>query len=307
MTWRWIRPAALAACVIAIAVLPSAALADDGDEGGFVVRVNGPFTLGPGESVDSVVVVKGDALIGGTVHDTLVVINGHADIAGRVEGNVTIIKGKVTLEGGSFVDHVTIINGSVNRESGSVVAHGINRRGLGFFPAFVFWLFWLGMTVAVVIAGLVFAAIAGRQLSTATELLTGQLTYSILGAVAIWIGLPLVAVLAFLTVVGIPFGLALLFLMLPLLWLLGYLVAGTRLGRVLLELAGRRPLSGHPYVAATLGVIVLQIIVLLPFVGWAIGALAGMCGAGALAVTALRAWRGTPGQPPTSADAGFPD
>jgi hypothetical protein len=159
----------------------------------------------------------------------------------------------------------------------------------------------------VVIAGLVFAAIAGRQLSTATELLTGQLTYSILGAVAIWIGLPLVAVLAFLTVVGIPFGLALLFLALPLLWLLGYLVAGTRLGRALLELAGRRPLSGQPYVAATLGVIVLQIIVLLPFVGWAIGALAGIWGSGALAVTALRAWRGTPGQLPTSADAGLPD
>ena len=82
-------------------------------DGGFVLRVNGPFTLAPGESVDSVVVVKGDALIGGTVHDTLVVINGHADIAGRVEGNVTIVKGDVTLEGGSFVSRVTIINGSV--------------------------------------------------------------------------------------------------------------------------------------------------------------------------------------------------
>ncbi len=307
MTWRSIWLAALAACVVALALLPVAASADDGHNGGFVVRVNGPFTLAPGESVNSVVVVKGDALIGGTVHDTLLVINGHADIAGRVEGNVTIVKGDVTLEGGSFVNRVTIINGSVNRESGSVVEHGVNRRGLGFFPALFFWLFWLGMTVAVVIAGLVFAAIAGRQLSTATELLTRQLAYSILGAVVVWISVPFLAVLALVTVVGIPFGLALLFLALPLLWLLGYLVAGTRLGRALLELAGRRPPSGHPYVAATLGLIVLQIVVLVPFVGWAIGALAGIWGSGALAVTALRAWRGTPGQQPTSADAGFPD
>ena len=37
-------------------------------------------------------------------------------------------------------------------------------------------------------------------------------------------------VVAFLTVVGIPFGLALLFVALPLLWFLGYVVAGTRLG-----------------------------------------------------------------------------
>ncbi len=162
------------------------------------------------------------------------------------------------------------------------------------------------MTVAVVIAGLVFAAIAGRQLSTATKLLTGQLAYSILGAVVVWISVPFLAVLALVTVVGIPLGLALLFLVLPLLWLLGYLVAGTRLGRALFELAGRRPPSGHPYVAATLGLIVLQIVVLVPFVGWAIGALAGIWGSGALVITAFRAWRGTPPAtqtlPPAPAD-----
>ncbi len=101
MTWRSIWLAALAACVVAVSLVPITASADDGDHGGFVVRVNGPFTLAPGESVNSVVVVKGDALIGGTVRDTLVVINGHADIAGRVEGNVTIVKGDVTLEGGA--------------------------------------------------------------------------------------------------------------------------------------------------------------------------------------------------------------
>ena len=40
--------------------------------------------------------------------------------------------------------------------------------------------------------------------------------------------------------------------------------------------------------------VVLQIIVLVPVVAWGIGALAGMWGSGALAVTAFRAWRGTP-------------
>jgi hypothetical protein len=283
----------LAACSIAVALLPAAAQAQDSDHNGFVVRVNGPFSLAAGESVDSAFVIKGDALIGGTVHNTLLVINGNADIAGRVEGNVTIIKGNVTLEGGSFVNRVTIINGSVTRETGSVVEHGINRRGLGFFPAFFFWLFWLGMTIAVVVAGLVFAAIAGRQLSAATQALTGQLAYSILGAVIVWLGIPFVAALVFVTIVGIPFALALVLLVLPLLWLLGYLVAGTRLGMALFQLAGRSPPSGHPYVAATLGLIMFQIIVLVPVVGWAIGALAGIWGSGALSVIAFRGWRGT--------------
>ncbi|MBE3111952.1 MAG: hypothetical protein IMZ46_15845 [Acidobacteria bacterium] len=288
---RLVRLLPLFAFVAIVALLPAAALADDGDRDGFVLRVNGPFTLAPEESVGSVVVIRGDALIGGTVRDGLVVVNGQATIAGRVEGNVTIIRGDVTLEGGSFVERVTIINGSVTRESSSVVEHGINRRGFGFFPALFFWLFWLGMTALVVISGLVFAAIAGRQLSTAGEALTGQLAYSILGAVVVWIGLPIMAVVAFFTVVGIPFGLALLFFALPLLWFVGYIVAGARLGRALLELGKRRTLSGHPYVAATLGVVVLQIVVLVPVVGWAIGALAGMWGSGALAVAAFGAMR----------------
>jgi hypothetical protein len=294
--------AGLVAVVAALALLPASAQADDGgDHGGFVVRVNGPFTLAPGDNVDSVVVVRGDAVIGGTVHDTLLVINGHTDIAGRVEGNVVIIKGDVTLEGGSFVNRATIINGSVTRETGSTVEHGINRHGLGFFPAVFFWLFWLGMTISVVIGGLVFAAVAGRQLSTATELMTGELAYSILSAVVVWIGVPFLAALTFITVVGIPFALALLLFALPLLWFLGYLVAGTRLGRALFDLAGRRPPSGHPYLAATLGLIVLQIVVLVPVIGWAIGALAGIWGSGALAVSAYRAWRPRPHAPPAPA------
>jgi len=307
MMCKVICRSALLACFVVVAMLPFTASADDGDHSGFIVRVNGPFTLGPGETVGSVVVIKGDALIGGTVRDTLVVINGHATIGGRVEGNVTIVKGDVTLEGGSFVNRVTIINGSVSRESGSVVEHGINRRGFGFFPRVFFWLFWLGATIAVVIAGLLFAGIAGRQLSLATEMLTGQLAYSILGAVVAWIGLPILAVLAFITVVGIPLGLALVFFALPLLWFLGYVVTGTRLGRALLDLGGRRQSSDHPYLAATLGLIVLQIIVLLPVVGWGIGTLAGIWGSGALATTAFRSWRGTPRQPSPPADAPSPD
>ena len=83
------------------------------------------------------------------------------------------------------------------------------------------------MTIAALLGGLVFAAVAGRQLSTATEVLTGELAYSILGAVAVWIGLPIVAVLAFITVVGIPLGLGLLVL------------------RASAALVSRLPRSGH--------------------------------------------------------------
>ncbi len=282
---------ALFALVACTALLPAVASADSGDQGGFALRVRGTFTLAPDESVGSVIVVKGDANIAGTVRDRLVVINGNADIAGRVDGGVTVIKGTVTLEGGSHVNRVTIVRGTVNRQSGSVVEHGINRRGFGFFRGGLLWLFWLGMTLAAVVAGLAFAAVGGRQLSRAANALTGELAYSILGAVAVWIGLPVLAVVALLTVVGIPLGLALLLAVLPLLWLLGFVATGTRLGAALLSLGGSaRPLD-HPYAATALGVIVLQIVLLVPIAGWAVAVLAGLWGSGALAVIAFRSWR----------------
>jgi hypothetical protein len=286
-----LRRLALVLCVVFVALLPAVARADGGDRGGFALRVHGTFTLPPDESVGSVVVVKGDANIAGTVRDRLVVVSGNADIAGSVNGGVTVIRGSVTLEGGSHVSRVTIIRGTVNRLNGSVVDHGINRRGFGLFRGGLFWLFWLAMTLTVVVAGLVFAAAGGRQLPRAADALTGKLAYSVLGAVVVWIGLPILAVVALITVVGIPLALALLLAVLPLLWLLGYVATGTRLGAALLSLGGgARPLD-HPYAATTLGVIVLQIVLLVPIAGWAVVALAGVWGSGALAVIAFRAWR----------------
>jgi hypothetical protein len=276
------------------ALLPVAAFAQNGSHNGLVARVDGPFTLNAGDSVDNVIVVRGDALIGGTVHGMLLVIGGNADIAGRVEGNVTVLRGDVTLEGGSFVNRVSVINGGVNRASGAQVNHTINSHDLGFFPALFFLVLWIGMTISVIVAGLVFAAIGARQLTQAAQAMTGQLAFTVLGAVAVWLGVPFIAGMVFLTVVGIPFALVLLFVALPLFWLLGYVVAGTRLGYLLFHLAGRRPPVGHPYVAATMGLILLQIVLLLPFFGWAIALLSGIWGSGALAVSAFRAWREPP-------------
>ncbi len=282
---------ALALLVAFAALLPTTAFADSGDQGGFALRLHGTYTLPPNESVGSVVVIRGDADIAGTVRGRLTVISGNADIAGNVNGAVTVIRGTVTLEAGSHVDHVTIIRGTVNRQEGSVVDHGINRRGFGFFRGAFFWLLWLGMTLTIVIAGLIFAAIGGRQLARAAAVLTSDFPYTVLGALAIWIVLPILGLFALISVIGIPVGLALLLAVLPLLWLLGYIVVGARLGEALLSLGGSARPADHPYVATTLGVILLQIVLLVPVAGWLAAFLAGVWGSGALAVAGWQAWR----------------
>jgi hypothetical protein len=90
------------------------------------------------------------------------------------------------------------------------------------------------------------------------------------------------------TVIGIPIGITLLVVVLPLLWGLGYVVTGTRLGFFLADLRRTTPNLDHPYLEAALGVVIFQLIGLIPVVGWIVIALAGLFGAGAIVA---RAWR----------------
>ena len=73
----------------------------------------------------------------------------------------------------------------------------------------------------------------------------------------------------------------------PALWFLGLIVAGTRLGLAI----ARRPASRRaatPTLRAFVGLLILQLLILLPLLGAVVVFFAGIWGAGALAVTAFR-------------------
>jgi hypothetical protein len=309
-----LRTAILIMLAVAAALIPAPAFAqDDGDlNDGVLIRIDGDVRVDEGETVSSVVVINGDANIDGTVRDTLFVINGDAFVGdtGRVEGDINMIRGDLALAGGSRVENVMLLNSDLSREDGSVVSGDITRQNnvrWGFLgSAFWIWL-WLSMTVAVVLAGLIFAAVGGRQLTAAAGALTADAAMSILGAVVVWVGGPILAVIAFVTVVGIPFGLGILLVVLPALWFLGYIVAGTRLGLAITQ-RGREPGAApeHPYLAALVGLLILQVVALIPVVGWLIVLLGGLYGAGGLALIAFRGARGT-GATPARTPAAEPD
>jgi hypothetical protein len=73
---------------------------------------------------------------------------------------------------------------------------------------------------------------------------------------------------------------------------------GTRLGFFIADLRHTTPDLAHPYLEAVLGVVIFQLIALIPIVGGIVVALAGLFGAGAIVV---HAWRriGTPRNQPT--------
>jgi hypothetical protein len=97
------------------------------------------------------------------------------------------------------------------------------------------------------------------------------------------------------TVIGLPLGFAILLVLLPIMWILGYVVAGTRLGFFIDELRGARTDLEHPYLTSVIGVAILQLIGLVPWVGGFVVLLAGLFGAGAIVVHAWRRVRASAG------------
>ncbi|MCK9520378.1 MAG: hypothetical protein M0R74_15345 [Dehalococcoidia bacterium] len=280
-----------------IAVLPATAFAQEGEErdDGFTMRISGDYRLPPGERVDALLVIDGNAIIEGTVDDVLWVINGDAIVRGVVEGDTVIIRGTLTIEPTGIVDDVSLIRSDLVEQPGSTIRGDVDRTDRVFWPGFgilIGALFYLGFTVAVLLAGLIFAAIGGKQLTLAAVSMGERPARTILTGIAIAIVLPIIAVLAILTIIGIPAGIGILLFLLPALLFLGYIVAGTWFGMLMLSRKDRGGEGRHPYGEALLGLGVLQVIGIIPGLGFVIFGLLGTWGTGALVTYALGAMRG---------------
>lgn len=287
---------------VAAATVPMSAVAQSPDDTGkdesVIVHVNRELRIAQGDEIDVGVVVRGNAVVDGIVNDRLVVINGDTVISGTVEGGIVVVRGHVDLRPGARVGDVTLIRSDLTRANDAVVTGSIEERtgfNLGIASAVFSALLWVGFTLALLVAALVFAAVGSHQLVRAGNLLTTSPGWTIGAAAIVWLGLPIVAVILFFTVVGIPLGLGVLIFLLPALWILGYLVVGTTIGRAIFE---RSRLSGsRPYLPSVVGVLLLQVLALLPFLGGLVALLLGLYGAGGLARLAWSAARGAqPGE-----------
>jgi hypothetical protein len=305
-----LRKLFIVSLVAAIAALiPSGALAqeDDGNDNGFALRINGDLTIAANETISTVWVWSGDAIVEGTVKDILIIINGDGIVSGTVEEDIVVINGTLELGATAVVGgDVNLIRSDLVQDPGATVEGSVHEREnvfwwgpiAGLIPIY----FWFAMTISLVLAGLVFAAAGGRQLTASAFAISDDTGPTLVAMLVTWIAVPLIAFLAVLTLVGIPFAIALIIALLPTLWMLGYLVSATRLGMWIHgRLRGDVVPGHHPYLAVVIGVVLLQIIGLIPVIGWLIAILAGFVGSGALVWIAWRGWRG-PGTTPTQAE-----
>lgn len=288
---------------VLLALLPAAVSAqapDDDEPFDTLIRVNGPVHVAAGETAQGVVVISDNALIEGTV-DFLVVIDGDATISGTVENQVYIVNGTVTLTDGAWVgEEVLLYNADAVEAAGATVGGGIHDEWGGFTITRGVWFgLWLSMTVAVVAAGLLFAAFGGRQLQGAADTVAHQPGPTLLTALILWVAVPVLTVLLMATIVGIPLGIGILVFLLPALWFIGYLVAGAAVGTAIVK-ARRAGEMEHPYLPVLVGLLIFQVIALIPFIGGTIAFFAGLVGGGALVYRAWTAFRGTTARPMTT-------
>jgi len=253
----------------------------------YVVR--GPVDLKAGEVARSIVVGHGPVTIrrGATVTDDLVVADGPLEIAGTVRGRV------VTLGDRAVVTRTAVIGDGIRWASdkpvvapGAQVSGGIEEldwkgNSNPLIPAAAWW---LAMSISTLVLGLLLLWLAPRAAETTAALMRDGGWGPALGVgFVVLIGLPLLALLALVTVVGIPFAIGLLLALVPLA-AVGYVTGAWVLGR---RMVGPPP--DRRFLAFLAGWAVLRVAGLVPVLGALVFFVTALFGVGALAWALLRA------------------
>jgi Polymer-forming cytoskeletal len=259
----------------------------------FVV-LSGRADVPQGQQVGDLVVFHGSSTVDGTVNGSLTAFDAPVTIAGRVNGDLVVFNGRVELRSGANV------TGDVVSQSAPVVASGAtiggttrrvqtNVRWDGFgWAGRLAW--WLAVSVSTLVVGLVLVWLAGRGAAWILEAGRTRVGPAIGWGLLAFFGVPIVAVIALITVVGIPLGLGLL-AALGLVYALGYGAAAWILGRSIL-----RPPAAW-ILAFLVGWGILRVVALIPIVGGLVWFVAVVFGLGALLVAIWRARAATRGAP----------
>jgi hypothetical protein len=262
------------------------------------VVITGGAQVPTGRTAGDVIVIEGPVTIAGHVTGDLVAVSGPIRVRGRIDGDLVAVSDRAVLAptarvGGDlrYGDEAPTlargarVGGKVSNEDWVDAANGWGWVSL------LGW--WLAVSVSTLIVGALLVLLAPGALHAAERAVRERLGATVGWGVAIAIGLPLLAVLALVTLVGIPFGVALLLAAIPVL-LLAYATTAWLVGRVVL-----RNRSVSPWAALFAGWAILRLLALIPVVGALVGLAATVAGLGALAVALWRARR--PGAPAASA------
>ena len=294
--------------LVLLLVFPAVAAAQSpvGDERGVLFGVRDDLTLDAGSSASVVVAVQGHVTIAGHAR-VVFMVDGTVELQGTSASVDTLVavRAHVKLGAGTTVGTLRALDSTIDQDPTATVTDTKDLQGsmvvlvgvLGTFLA----LLLLGWAIAVLVSGAVLGAVAAKQMRRMAASVSRE-PLKVLGAGALgFIVLLIIAVLLFVTVIGIPLGVLVLLSM----WLagfVGFLAMGVWLGDAILHRGGTGR-EGKPIGSAVLGLVLLLLASLIPLVSFFVGWL----GFGTVILNAWRAMRGGSDRyQPQVAAAGWP-
>jgi hypothetical protein len=272
--------------VLSLATPAWAQDAQNGQDSEAFVVLSGPADVPRGAQVGDLVVFHGSSTVDGTVNGSLTAFDAPVTISGRVTGDVVVFRGRVELASGANVsgdvvsqnDPIVASGATIGGTTSRVQTH-VNWAGFGWASALAWW---LAVSFSTLLVGLALLWLTGRAATRIEDTGRTRIGPSIGWGLLVFFGLPILAIVALVTIVGIPLGLGLL-AALALIYALGYTATAWIIGRRILG-------TGTAWVLAfLLGWGILRVLALIPAVGGLIWFVAVVFGLGALTVTIWRA------------------
>jgi cytoskeletal protein CcmA (bactofilin family) len=251
------------------------------DESNDRIVLVGSVLVDRDETAGNVIVADGDVTIRGTVDGDVVVADGDLTIRGTVKGDVVAVSGTATLgRRGHITGDLVYGDDKPVQAPGSRVDGDVKKLDIGDASVVGAIGLWLVFTVSLLLLGLVLLLLAPKAaVAVARTAKSKALVAGLVGLLAFFL-IPVIAIAACVTVIGLPLGVVLLFSIVPL-YTFAYLSAALVLGRLILKKA--------TVLAFVAGLVILQLLVLIPIAGGLIGFLATVFGLGVLLVTLVRA------------------
>lgn len=243
-----------------------------------IVVISGDVTVARGQTVDGVYVANGDTTIAGEVAGDVIVLSGDVLVSGRIDGDLFTAGGEAHLLPSAEVTgdvgygderpQVALdarVHGDVSKQDwpdvGSVFA-GVSA-----------FLIWLAVTLSLLAFGALLLLIAPRAVDAVEARTRERLGPTLAIGIAILIVLPLLALIAAVTLVGLPLAIGIGLLLLPL-GAVAYVASAYALGRRMVESPRPRMLS----FLAGLGA--LRLVAFVPVLGVLVGIAALIFGLG---------------------------
>jgi cytoskeletal protein CcmA (bactofilin family) len=271
--------------LVFLALLVAAAPAQAGDD---QIVITGDVEVPRGETVGDVFVVHGSVRIDGRVTGDIVAFDAPVRINGPVEGEVVAFTERIVIGPGGHVDGdvsywdkspAITVPGAVGGKTEKLDFDEF-AAPLGIFAAWI--AVWLAMSVSTLLLGMALLWLAPRSLEAAREVARTSTGAAIGIGLAVFFGLPAVAVLLMITLVGLPLGFALLLALLPI-YAIGYTTSAFLLGRAIVK-----PPTGR-FLAFLAGWGILRVVAIVPILGGLTWFATVVVGLGAIAVAGYRA------------------